>query len=72
MVKLYKLTTVDGIVKQFTDIIQQLEYLKDTNQAKIGVNLNKIADLAEDNKKLGNEVNRAIAIRNNIEQLIKE
>lgn len=72
MIKLYKLTTVDGIVKQFTSIIEQLDNLKDANQEKISKNLEQIATLAEDNKNLGNEVNRALAIRNNIEQLIKE
>ena len=71
-IKLNKLTTVDGILKSFTDIIDNLNTLKEHHQTAIGKNVEQIALLYEDNQKRGKEVNKAIAISNKIEQLIKE
>lgn len=72
MIKLHRIDSVDGIIKQFTDLVKNLEAVSEKNQFKIAGNLEEIAKRVEDNKALGLEVNRAKSIAAKIEQLIKE
>jgi len=66
------LTTVDGIVKQFTDIVSQLDEVSNYHKEKIEANIYQIDKLNEDNKARESEVKRALSVRNKIESLIKE
>jgi Asp-tRNA(Asn)/Glu-tRNA(Gln) amidotransferase C subunit len=64
--------SVDNIVKQFTDIMAQLDEVSSYHKEKIEANVYQIDKLNEDNKARESEVKRALAVRNKIESLIKE
>lgn len=72
MIKIHRIDSVDGIVKQFTDMVKNLESVSEKNQFKIAGNLETIAKCKADNQALDKEVNRAKSIVAKIEQLIKE
>lgn len=64
--------SVDNIVKQFTDIMSQLDEVSSYHKEKIEANVYQIDKLNEDNKARESEVKRALSVRNKIESLIKE
>jgi hypothetical protein len=72
MIKIHRIDSVDGIIKQFTDLVKNLEAVSEKNQFKIAGNLEQIDKLVTDNKALDVEVKRAKSIANKIQNLIKE
>lgn len=67
-----KLNTVDGILKQFNKMIEQLDTVSNYHNTQIENNIGQIDRLTQDNKAREAEVKRALSVRNNIEKLIKE